>query len=566
VASSECGWRKAATVVGAWIALAMVLLGACGRNSLPDAPFGCLEYESVCAGVCTDTSNSSEHCGGCGNLCSTNEECIASKCRPLCSAGETLCAAGCIDVQRDREHCGGCKNACALGDVCVDGACRAVVCTGVHVPCEGACVNPENDPAHCGGCFTKCEEGWSCAGGKCRSTCPGTLCGVECVDTGSDPSHCGSCGFSCGAGESCVMGQCVLICPAGSIACGNSCVDPSSDERHCGACFTVCRGSCSRGTCQPACAAPKVGCGDNCVDPRVDRSHCGGCDIRCAEGLECRQGRCLPPSETCDWSTVQFPFQIEGSLRIGDLTVDQDCTLYVALAHEYYDLGALYSISYDSGEVELVRQFSDQIYRVAYRAEDDSLYLASFERVYRMAKDGSSGGVLTDEVLAPYLTSLSLIPEGWGSFGGHLLIGNSDGDLIALDPSAPSPVAVATLPEAIVGLAFAGSTLYVAGSPLPFDTADGRVYQVSPTGDVTAVVDLPCGPTALASDAGTTLYVACSYGAGIRQLALPGGATSAIYAVDLYPYWGPGLLWDNGAFITFSNGQSANVTIDVYFP
>ena len=559
------GWRKASAAVIA-MALAIALLGACGRNSLPDAPFGCLEYEAVCAGVCTDTSDDPEHCGGCGNVCAPSEQCIASKCRPTCSATETLCAVGCVDTERDREHCGACKNACAVGDVCVDGACREAICAGVQISCEGVCVNPETDPAHCGDCFSKCQDGWSCAGGDCRPDCPGALCGADCVDLGSDPSHCGGCGFSCGEGEACAMGQCVLLCPAGLTACGNACVDVTSDQRHCGACFSACGGSCSRGICQSPCASPEIGCGDSCVDPRVDPLHCGGCDIQCAPGLECRQAQCLAPSESCDWSASQFPFQIEGSLRLGDLTVDEDCNLYVALAHEYYDLGAVYSINYDSGEVELVRQFSDQIYRVAYRSEDDSLYLASFERIYRLAKDGSSGGLVTDELVDPYLTSLTLSPQGWGSFGAQLLVGNSEGDLVALDPGAPGPVVVATLPESIVDLAFAGSALYVVVSPLPFDSTDGDLYQVSPTGEVTPFVDLPCGPTALASNAGAYLYVACSYGAGIHQLELPSGTTSAIYATDLYPYWGPGLLWDNGAFIMFGNGQSADVTIDVYIP
>lgn len=550
---------------GWWVALLTVLLGACGRNSLPEGPFGCLDNESVCAGVCIDTSNSSEHCGGCGNACGENEECIASKCRPICSADETLCAVGCVDLERDPEHCGACKNACAPGDMCVDGVCRTVACPGVHMACDGACVNPQTDPNHCGGCSIRCDEGWMCAGGLCRSTCRDTLCDAECVDLRSDPSHCGGCGFTCGADERCAMGQCVTTCPAGMSQCGNGCVELANDPRHCGSCFNVCAGSCSEGLCQAVCEEPEIDCGDGCFDPRVDRAHCGGCDIACAEGLECRQEQCLAPSDTCDWSTAQFPFQIQGSLRIGDLTVDKGCTLYVALAHEYYDLGALYSIGYDSGEVALIGPFTDQIYRVIYRPEDDLLYLASFEQVYVVARDGSSGGALTSEAMTPYLTSLGLIPEGWGSFGSQLLVGNSVGDLVALDPDDPKPVALASLPEGIVDFAFVGSTLYVMVSPLPFDVDEGELYQVSPSGEVTPFVELSCIPTALATD-GESLYVACSYGDGIHQIDLPSGSTSAIYAADLYRYWGPGLLWDNEALLMFGDAEGSNVTIDAYFP
>lgn len=69
------------------------------------------------------------------------------------------------------------------------------------------------------------------------------------------------------------------------------------------------RDCCSGAICeQKKCACPDTAtdCNGRCIsDFTNNRRHCGGCNQRCAEGVSCKEGRCLAP--TCPKGTGANP-------------------------------------------------------------------------------------------------------------------------------------------------------------------------------------------------------------------------------------------------------------------
>lgn len=170
---------------------------------------------------CTDPVTDRWACGGCGNICASNEAC---------------CDSACTDLDTDPLHCGACERACAPGTPCAGGRCCAPGELACPAGFDGAlsCTDVSSNPFACGDCDTRCSTG-RCSNGVC---CPPgeTGCDGICADLDSDPLSCGACGFACGAGESC---------------CGGACVSLSSDASNCGECGRRCtRGPCIGGSCR----------------------------------------------------------------------------------------------------------------------------------------------------------------------------------------------------------------------------------------------------------------------------------------------------------------------------
>jgi hypothetical protein len=83
----------------------------------------CSGTERLCNGACTDTTSSSNDCGGCGAACMPLEVCSNSTC--VCAPGAKLCGGICVNPFIDAANCRSCGVACAAGSVCTDGACAA---------------------------------------------------------------------------------------------------------------------------------------------------------------------------------------------------------------------------------------------------------------------------------------------------------------------------------------------------------------------------------------------------------------------------------------------------------
>ncbi len=265
----------------------------------------CGPTQTLCGSDCVDRQSSTNHCGACGNVCSSGQSCVSGRCE--CPAGQTLCAGRCVNLAANASHCGACGNACTSPQLCESGRC-ALPCSSPEVACgSGAamtCADLATNPNHCGACGNACPAGRVCAARSCVCPASQALCGGSCRVIASDPLHCGACGNACPATATCRAGSCQ--CPAGLSECGSSCVDTNSDRSNCGGCGRTCEGSdvCVAGACVSTCAAPRRMCGASCVDPRTDNNHCGACGARCTGNTACAASACAPTNATLATAVV----------------------------------------------------------------------------------------------------------------------------------------------------------------------------------------------------------------------------------------------------------------------
>lgn len=142
-------------------------------SSGSDNPPACGDDGDImCGGSCVDPSSNEQHCGACGKVCGSNQECESGSCE--CSGDLSPCSNSCVDLDADAENCGSCGKACGAGQQCEDGSCA---CTGELTLCGSACVNTDTDTQNCGGCGDKCASGQTCSNGACSGGASGgTTC------------------------------------------------------------------------------------------------------------------------------------------------------------------------------------------------------------------------------------------------------------------------------------------------------------------------------------------------------------------------------------------------------
>ena len=239
-------------------------------------------------------STDSNHCGTCGTVCSAAQGCVTGACG--CHDGQSLCSGVCSDTTADSAHCGNCATACAADKLCDQGICKPKVtgCSAGLSTCGGSCVDLQASASHCGTCETVCPNTQMCAAGKCVCPGGGLSCNAACVDPQTSDANCGACGTACVGGQHCAAGKCA--CPAGQISCTGTCVDPQTSNDDCGTCGTACSGgqSCTAGTC--ACPVGQTQCAGACVDTNTSNANCGACGKACTTGLACNTGSCTSNS------------------------------------------------------------------------------------------------------------------------------------------------------------------------------------------------------------------------------------------------------------------------------
>ena len=288
-------------------------------------------YETGCE---VNTDQDPLRCGGCGIVCSVasgTPECSNGSCAiASCSAPYDDCdgsyETGCeVDTSSDTEHCGGCGSICSAVNgtpECPDGSCAIASCSAPYDDCDGSyetgCeVNTDQNPSYCGGCGVACDVagGEVCLVGSCEMDCGGlTDCDGSCVDILSELAHCGGCGQQCTVSNGtagCAGGNCTVAgCAAPYADCDGGyetgCeVDTSSDAGNCDGCGIVCTVAsgtpeCSDGSCAIAsCTSPYDDCDASyetgCeVNTDQDPANCGGCGVACdvAGGEVCLAGFC----------------------------------------------------------------------------------------------------------------------------------------------------------------------------------------------------------------------------------------------------------------------------------
>jgi hypothetical protein len=175
--------------------------GPASNGPASDGPAGgCRGACMVCKDTVVDLETDRNNCGGCGNHCAWNSQCVAGAC--TCTA--TTCGNICVKLDENPKNCGACGNVCAANQWCDQGTCTAV-CAGTI--CDSWCTNTMTNEDACGACGNKCGAAESCESGIC--VCAGAMCGSACVDVSSSASNCGACGHACGETECCTDGQCV---------------------------------------------------------------------------------------------------------------------------------------------------------------------------------------------------------------------------------------------------------------------------------------------------------------------------------------------------------------------
>lgn len=125
----------------------------------------CPGTESQCGSTCVDTSVDPANCGDCGTVCSApgaTGVCEGGSCGFECFPGRADCdgaaASGCeTDVFSSLNHCGGCGNLCSTPNaspICNAGMCSIGACSPGMANCDGVVANgcelPLNTNPSCG--------------------------------------------------------------------------------------------------------------------------------------------------------------------------------------------------------------------------------------------------------------------------------------------------------------------------------------------------------------------------------------------------------------------------------
>lgn len=193
-----------------------------------------------CAGSCVNFTTDRNNCGACGRVCPTPPNaaptCASSTCSGACLSGYGDCdmniaTNGCETPLNTTQNCGGCGRVCVsrpnMVASCVTGTC-SYTCVSGFGDCDGnvlnGCETPINTTTNCGSCGAACPARANatavCVSGACSISClrgfgdcdANAATGCE-VDLTDNPSNCGTCGRRCLSPTRCCGTSCTTaIC------------------------------------------------------------------------------------------------------------------------------------------------------------------------------------------------------------------------------------------------------------------------------------------------------------------------------------------------------------------
>lgn len=150
------------------------LLLACGPSTDRDTDTytdtECLLDLAACDGECVDLFQDPSNCGACGEVCSTEQECIQAACEAVCLETEERCDGSCVDVRTNPDRCGGCDTTCGGNEECLEGGC-VPQCEVGETLIEGNCYDLRNDRMNCGTVGDECAADEECVTGTCARPC-----------------------------------------------------------------------------------------------------------------------------------------------------------------------------------------------------------------------------------------------------------------------------------------------------------------------------------------------------------------------------------------------------------
>ena len=363
----------------------------------------------------------------------------------------------------------------------------------------------------------------------------------------------------------------VAVCDPGTGMCaaqvgneGGPCTDPTD--------LCTVNKTCAAGMCQGGvpkdCSGLSIGCNIGvcdatsgmCVqqpvmngDPCNDFDNCTTGDIcqsgqcvgqgtitQCNNGDQCCPQGCNTNNDTdcnyCDWNPSLFPISWGSGASVGDMTFDSSCNIYFTDGSNN-----LRRVNYNTSNVTLLHTFTGYARGVQFNPNNGLLYVANNDKLYSITTSGTNLTQVPNTTIGTILQGMTIAPSGWGTYGGHLIVTRSTGQVYAVNPANPSPILLGSTTPQVSDAEFdqQNGVLYIAA----YD--QNKVYTLSPTGTFTLFANTPCNPDGLAVHSGTRVFITCGGFNQLHALAIPSGTPTFISSATLNSSWAPaGALWD----------------------
>lgn len=257
------------------------------------------------------------------------------------------------------------------------------------------------------------------------------------------------------------------------------------------------------------------------------------------------------------FNTNCFPLNIASSN--GNLVVNYDGDLLIA---NFSD--SILLMNHETCNVTPLVQFPGETFRaVVENKTRNRVYAGGNANIHEINPDTGDRSTLVN--VGTFINSIVLAPPGFGNYGGQLIVGKSNGDIVAIDQSVENPDTtnvIATVAGANVSNLIFGNdgTLYAADYDL------SKIVTVDANGTLTDfTIGILQEPDGLAIDnIGSRLFIASSGTDKLYTADIPSGDLSELADVDFnIDFASSGLAYDDHdrvIMVTASSQIKAHLT------